>query len=464
MSTEHTRRGRRLAQSHRTVLAAALAAALVGGACTAGAPPQPEPASGGAAATIPQPEVTGLDVAPEGDRVDLAVPTFTHPATITNPLFPVLPGESYLQLGTVDGKPFRAEVTTLGSTRPMLWNGTLIETVVSQYVALMDGRVHEVALDHYAQDDAGNVWYFGEDVSNYKRGFIADTEGTWSAGRDGPAAMIMPADPQVGDVYRPENVPGVVFEEVTVKATGRTVEGPRGPVSGAVEVLELHMDGATEDKTFAPGYGEFFTGGGGDSEAMAVMVPTDALGSPVPGALMDIGTGATEALGAAGSGRWPAAAAALAELRSAADTVGSGDVPPLLEDGLRTALRDLSNAIDARDSSAARLAAIWVGHAGLDLELRHRPPAEIDLARLGLWARQTAVDIAGQNRGDVTGDLAMLTWVRDRVVHAYASLDVSEADRILGELRIASHALDAAAAEEAVDALTGVIAGMQPLP
>ena len=32
------------------------------------------------------------------------------------------------------------------------------------------------------------------------------------------AAMIMPADPKVGDVYRPENIPGFVFEEVTVKA------------------------------------------------------------------------------------------------------------------------------------------------------------------------------------------------------------------------------------------------------
>ena len=35
--------------------------------------------------------------------------------------------------------------------------------------------------------------------------------------------MIMPADPQVGDVYRPENMPGFVFEEVVVTAVGVTV-------------------------------------------------------------------------------------------------------------------------------------------------------------------------------------------------------------------------------------------------
>ena len=36
------------------------------------------------------------------------------------------------------------------------------------------------------------------------------------------------------------------------------------------------MDGTTEDKTFAPGYGEFYTAGGGDVEALALAVPTDA--------------------------------------------------------------------------------------------------------------------------------------------------------------------------------------------
>ena len=37
--------------------------------------------------------------------------------------------------------------------------------------------------------------------------------------------MIMPADPRVGDVYRPENIPGLVFEEVTVKETAAPFRG-----------------------------------------------------------------------------------------------------------------------------------------------------------------------------------------------------------------------------------------------
>jgi len=99
---------------------------------------------------------------------------------------------------------------------------------VTHFVAYKEGRVLETAVDYYAQDDAGNVWYFGEDVSNYENGVEVNKDGTWSAGKDGPPGMIMPAQPKVGDGYRPENIPGLVFEEVTVKATGKTVQGGLG--------------------------------------------------------------------------------------------------------------------------------------------------------------------------------------------------------------------------------------------
>jgi hypothetical protein len=81
---------------------------------------------------------------------------------------------------------------------------------------------------------------------------VADAHATWLAGKDGPPGMIMPANARTGQVYRPENIPGLVFEQVTVKCTCQRVPGPRGMVDGALVISELHMDGATEDKTFAP--------------------------------------------------------------------------------------------------------------------------------------------------------------------------------------------------------------------
>jgi hypothetical protein len=200
-----------------------------------------------------------LPLAPDESRIDHATPVFSNPTSITNPLFPISELESALLMGTVDDLPFRVEITLLPYTKTIVWNGQQIETLVSQYAAYLDGRILEVAVDWYAQADDGSVWYFGEDVFNYEDGVVADTDGTWIAEKDGPAGMIMPANPQVGDVYRPENIPGLVFEEVTVKATGVTVDGPVGPVPGAIVVTELHQDGTYEDKTFAPGYGEFQT-------------------------------------------------------------------------------------------------------------------------------------------------------------------------------------------------------------
>jgi len=245
-------------------------------------------------ATIPQPTAAQLEaaylgklpVAPESKRVDVVAPTFSDPTTITNPLFPISDLHSAVLNGRVDGKPFHTETTLLPETRIIEWTkGQRAETRVSQYVAFLDGRIEEVALDYYAQADDGSVWYFGEDVFNYEDGHIADTDGTWLAGKEGPPAMIMPGEPHVGDVYRPENAPGLVFEEVTVKVADQQVAGPRGRVEGAIVAGELHQDGSRESKTFAPGYGEFFTSSGGELEALALAVPADALDSPVPAEL-----------------------------------------------------------------------------------------------------------------------------------------------------------------------------------
>jgi hypothetical protein len=99
-----------------------------------------------------------LPLAPEGQRVDRTTPTFSRPTEITNPLLPVAEVTQSLQLGSVDGKPFRAEVTLLPGTKAIAWNGRQVPTRIHQYVAYSGGRILEVALDWYAQADDGSVW------------------------------------------------------------------------------------------------------------------------------------------------------------------------------------------------------------------------------------------------------------------------------------------------------------------
>ncbi len=422
----------------------------------------PESASGDCV-KIPQPplgDLAGLPIAPDSERVDLCVPSFSNPTEITNPLFPVSDVPSSLQLGTVDGLPFRAEVILLPDTKVIRWNGQRIETRVSQYSAYLDGRIHEVALDFYAQADDGSVWYFGEDVFNYEDGVVADLDGTWLAGKDGPAAMIMPANPQVGDVYRPENAPGFVFEQVVVQAIGETVTGgPRGPVSGAIRVEELHMDGGTEEKTFAPGYGEFTTGSGSNIETVALAVATDALSSPTPVALQTLHSGAGDIFAAGDCG---SASATLVTMTSAwAAFQAAGGVPPLLQAQMTDTLGALTAAVAACNPAAMQNAALDTAQASLDLQLRHRPPTEIDLARLDLWVQQLLVDAEAADAGAVAGDATTLEWLRDRVRHTVDPSDARLVDKQLRTIRSAADAEDFAKAADAAEALRDVLADIE---
>lgn len=443
---------------------------------TPGTPPAAAatPAEISAPAAAPTSEATcgtesGEGCAPESARVDLAAPTFSNPTEVTNPLFPISQLKSAVLLGNIDGHLFRAETTLLPDTKTITWNGQQIETLVSQYTAYLDGRIEEVALDWYAQADDGSVWYLGEDVFNYADGAVADTGGTWLAGKDGPAAMIMPADPQAGDVYRPENSPGIVFEEVTVKAVGVAVEGPSGPVEGAIVTEELHMDGGYEDKTFAPGYGEFATGSGGDLEALAVAAATDALAGAMPAELETLFSGAADIFNAAEAEDWDSVAATLKTMTDAWATYqASGDVPALLDAQMNRALAALTGdalipAVNHRNVTGTRKAALDVAQASLDLQLRYRAPTEIDLARFGLWTQQTLIDTAGNDPGPVLGDVTVLEWIWDRFAHTLDSAAASSIEAQLGDLRAAADDEDLEAATAAAEQIRDTLAALKPV-
>jgi hypothetical protein len=421
----------------RNLLILGLAAALLANGCTGDAPgPTPEEPG-----TIPQPTqaqlvaagLENLPLAPESERVDIVAPTFSNPTEITNPLFPISTLRSAIFSGRVEGKPFHTETTLLPETRIIeIDEGRRVEARISQYTAYLDGRVEEVAIDYYAQADDGSVWYLGENVNDYdENGFVDSTLGSWLAGRDGPAQMIMPGDPRVGDVHRAENIPAIAFEEVTVKEVGRTVDGPTGPVEGALVERELHDDGTHSDKIFAPGYGEFFTGHLGEIEAMALAVPTDATDEPEPPELETMSATASALFDASQTGEWSSANESRAALTHAWNELRGGLLPPRLAKEMSRALRDLSAGIKARDRTASGTAAIDVAQSTLDLQLRYRPPGEIDLARFGLWTRQILVDAAADDLGGVRSDAVTMGWVRDRFAHTLDPASLTGLDAAL---------------------------------
>ena len=389
---------------------------------------------------------SGRGCAPDTDRVDRQRPRFTHPTTITNPLFPISALGSVVLLGKVDGKPFRSETTLLPETANVDWDGQRIQVALSQYLAYVDGRIEEMALDRYAQADDGSVWYLGEDVFDYVDGHLAVSEGTWLAGRDGPPAMIMPAHPQPGQVFRAENITGVVFEELRVRDVGVTVDGPSGKVGGAVTMDELHVDGVTvSGKTFAPGYGEFLTLDKPDVEALAVAHGTDRRPGPTPGPITQLVTAAWGVLEQVRLEDWEAAARGAALVLANRAALEDATLPPLVLSQLDLAVHDLTRASSHRDSEAGADAAIRVAQSALDLQLLTRPPVTVDIERVHLHAQALRVAAAAGDKADVDAEIAVLGWLADRVRGHLPAADQAELEDRLRELRLTPNPADTAA-------------------
>ena len=405
---------------------------------------------------------TLLPLAPDSERVDLETPTFSDPTKVDNPLFPISNLHSAVLLGNNEGQPIRIETTLMNEPKTIEVDGESIETLVSQFVAYEDGRIHEVATDWYAQGDDGAVYYLGEDVFNYEDGVVADTDGTWIAGDEAPIAMIMPADPQPGDVFRPENIAGELMEEVTIEQVDVTVDGPYGPIDGAIIGSENHtLEGVYENKWFAPGYGEFFSGVGDSLEGLAIGIPTGALDGPVPGELTALLDEAIAVFDAAADADWQAARRALDRAQAAwSSHLDKAEVPRMLGVQMDRALGDLAGdamvpAVDDRNSEGARNAALDVALASIDLQIPFRTQEETDRNRFQVWTRQLVADsqriefVPGFTAGDVT----TLEWIWQRFAHTVDSATADTIESLLAELRVAADEEDATTIAELAPAL-----------
>jgi hypothetical protein len=128
----------------------------------------------------------------------------------------------------------------------------------------LDGRLIEDTFDWYAQDDAGNVWYMGEFVTNFQYDAIGaligtDNNGSWEAGVSGAEpGYIMPAGPSPGNSYHQEFWVMEAEDAAFIVATGVTVNLSNGSTfTGCLQTLDWNpLDPATlEYKFYAPGLG-----------------------------------------------------------------------------------------------------------------------------------------------------------------------------------------------------------------
>ena len=164
--------------------------------------------------------------------------------------------------GEIDGKQgnvISADIVT--GPGPVLLG---VQTVQVLDQTVFNGLLTEQTFDYYANDDQGNLWYFGEDVTNYTydaKGHRTGSDSTsaWLAGEGGAMPGIaMPGAPVLGLTQMQEVAPdqgAMDYFEVVDPDTSLT--GPSGTYEHVLKTYETSLsepDGR-EFKYFAPGVG-----------------------------------------------------------------------------------------------------------------------------------------------------------------------------------------------------------------
>lgn len=134
--------------------------------------------------------------------------------------FPLTPGTKWVyEAETEDGKE-HIEVVVLNETRVVLG----VTCTVVRDTVKVGGELVEDTYDWFAQDSKGNVWYFGEDSTDYEDGKAVSTKGSWEAGMGGAKpGIIMLADAYVGLTYRQEYLKGEAEDMGSIVSVGETV-------------------------------------------------------------------------------------------------------------------------------------------------------------------------------------------------------------------------------------------------
>jgi hypothetical protein len=121
-----------------------------------------------------------------------------------------------------------------------------------------NGTLAEVSRNFFATDrKTGDVYYFGEDVDNYKDGKGISHESAWRAGAgDARFGLMIPATPAVGQAFYQEIAPKVAMDRVEVISTSATVKTPAGTFDRCVHLRETTpLESDVSHKFYAPGIG-----------------------------------------------------------------------------------------------------------------------------------------------------------------------------------------------------------------
>ncbi len=176
-----------------------------------------------------------------------------------NPYFILEPGWRILLENPAKKEVVR--ITVLEETRKI--GG--VETRVIEEHETKDSQVIEISRNYFAICARTNaVYYFGEDVDEYKDGKVVGHPGAWLHGEKGARfGLIMPGQPLLGARYCQEVAPGVAMDRAEITGVGEAVEAPGGTFENVIRTEETTPlePGEKSVKRYAPGIGLIEDGG-----------------------------------------------------------------------------------------------------------------------------------------------------------------------------------------------------------
>ncbi len=221
-----------------------------------------------------EPETTGG--LPQGSQtVKLDPADFS--TKITNPYWPMKVGSKWVYRETdPEGTKQRVVVTVTPRTKKVA-NGVTARVIRDEVTE--DGEPVELTDDYYAQDKAGNIWYLGEDTTEFENGKPVSKQGSFEAGKDGAqAGIIMAARPEPGLGYRQEYYKGEAEDKASVVSLTEQVEVPAGHYEPALMTRDVNpLDPKVlEFKFYAKNVGPVLAvgvSGGSDREELVSFTP-----------------------------------------------------------------------------------------------------------------------------------------------------------------------------------------------
>jgi hypothetical protein len=186
---------------------------------------------------------------------------FPHPPKIDNQWFPLVPGTQFVLEGRANrgGGPLPHRVVTTVTDLTKVING--VRTVVIWEQDLNENQLQEAELAFEAQDNAGNVWNFGEYPEEYEDGKFTGAPNTWIVGQArAEAGTAMLAQPKEGTPeYLQGSAPEIKFLDCAkVFAVGQKTCVPLGCYENVLVTDEhspLDPESGHQRKYYAPRVG-----------------------------------------------------------------------------------------------------------------------------------------------------------------------------------------------------------------